>query len=488
MSSPIRALTLLITATPIILKTLLLHLLGLAPTSKKWDLHTALTVSTLRAILSQSHKSTITTQQQRTIQDRPVRGAMWISRVTFPISPGDSVRNAVLDTIQALGNGRQEYTIPDLEPVAAEWTGYRAIENAKAPEPQISEEEKYTSLMNETTNPITLLYFHGGAYYLMDPASHRGVVAEYARLTGGRALSVRYRLAPQHPFPSQLLDALLVYLSLLYPPEDALHDPVKPEHIVLGGDSSGGNLALALLQTIQHLGRSVREDSNSNAEPTVLSFHGKSVPFPIPLPAGLALISPTLDLTRSLRSPTPYDYLAPSSPTHNPVTSSPPCTIWPSTPPRADLFTTASMLTHPLVSPLAAIPESWRGSPPIFISCGEEVISTECKIFASMLVRRGVRVVWEQYEAMPHCFSSLFLQRAVGKMGVRGVAEFAKKVGAEPEGVCTRGWFVEAGTLQRKEVDVAALGGGGVEDAVLERMERARDEIVIHWERRVLST
>ncbi|KAL2828097.1 lipase/esterase [Aspergillus pseudoustus] len=482
MSSPLQALTFLITATPVILKTLLLHLVGLSPTSKKWDLHTALTVTALRAILSQSHKSTITAQQQRTIQDRPVRGALWISHVTFPVSPGDSVRDAALDSIQDLGNGHQEYTIPDLEPVTAEWTGYRAIESSNAPEPEVSEEEKYTSLMSETTSSITLLYFHGGAYYLMDPASHRGVVAEYARLTGGRALSVRYRLAPQHPFPSQLLDALLVYLSLLHPPEGAFHDPVKPEHIVLGGDSSGGNLALALLQTLQHLRRSARE--NSNTEPTVF-FHGKCVP--VPLPAGLALLSPTLDLTRSLRAPTPYDYLAPSSPTHNPVTSSPPCKIWPSTPPRADLFATASMLTHPLVSPLAATPESWRGSPPVFISCGEETISAECRIFASVLASQRVGVVWEQYEAMPHCFASLFLQRPVGRMGARSVAEFVKAAVEEPEAVRTNGLFVAAGTLERKEVDVAGLGGG-VEDAVLKRMERAREEITVQWEKRILGT
>ncbi|KAL2813519.1 lipase/esterase [Aspergillus granulosus] len=463
MPSPLQAISLLVTTTPIILTNLFLHLVGFSQTSNKWNLYTAVTITALRALLSQAHKSTITIQQQRTIQDRPVCGAIWISRVTFPASLGQSVRDVVLDIIQALGNGRQEYAVPDLGPVTAEWTGYRATKVANAPEPNISEEEKYRRLMNMTTSPVTLLYFHGGAYYLMDPASHRGVVSEYARLTGGRALS--------------LLDALLVYLSLLYPPDGTLHDPVKPEHIVLGGDSSGGNLALALLQTVRQLHKSSRENNDSG--PTVF-FHGR--PVTIPIPAGLALISPTLDLTRSLRSPTPYDYLAPSSPTHNPVTSSPPCGIWPSDPPRADLFTTASALTHPLVSPLAATQESWKDSPPIFLSCGEEMISTECKVFASILARQGVTVVWEQYEAMPHCFSHLFLQKPVGKSGVQGVARFVKEVVAEPAAVRMTGCFIKAGSLDRKEVDVAGLGGG-VEDRVLERMDKAKDEIAVEWEK-----
>ncbi|KAL2849996.1 alpha/beta hydrolase fold-domain-containing protein [Aspergillus pseudodeflectus] len=471
MSIPLQTLTSLLTTTPAILKTLILHLLGLSPTSRKWDLHTLITVTTLRAILSQSHKSSISAQQQRTIEDRPVRGEMWISRVTFPVVPSESLRNVMLDAVQALGNRRQEYSIPDMEPVEAEWTGYRLVEIATTPELEIDEGDKYRCLMNEVTSPVVLLYFHGGSYYLMDPASHRGVVAEYARLTGGRALSVRYRLAPQHPFPSQLLDALLVYLLLLYPHDGSLHDAVKPEHIVLGGDSSGGNLALALLQTILYLQRSAQESG---------------IPVPIPSPAGLALISPTLDLTRSLRSPTPFDYLPLSSPTHNPVASSPPCNLWPSTPARAEIFCTASMLSHPLVSPLAVSPEHWKGAPPIFISCGEEAISLECKVFASILAKQGVKVVWEQYEAMPHCFSHLFLKREVGRMGVEGVAEFVKRVVTVPQATRTSGSFVEAKTLGRSEVDVSGLGGG-VEDGVVERMERAKDQIVIMWEEKMAN-
>jgi hypothetical protein len=145
------------------------------------------------------------------------------------------------------------------------------------------------------------------------------------------------------------------------------------------------------------------------------------------------------------------------------------------------------MLAHPLVSPLATSPESWKGSPPIFILCGEEAISLECKVFASILAKQGVKVVWEQYEAMPHCFSHLFMKREVGRIGVEGVAKFVKRIVAAPQGVRTRGWFVEAKSLERREVDVCELGGG-VEDGVVERMERAKDQIVIMWEEKMVNT
>jgi acetyl esterase/lipase len=49
----------------------------------------------------------------------------------------------------------------------------------------------------------------------------------------------RYRLAPQHKWPAQLVDALLAYCYLIYPPPDAPHEPIPPSRIILAGDSSG---------------------------------------------------------------------------------------------------------------------------------------------------------------------------------------------------------------------------------------------------------
>ena len=47
---------------------------------------------------------------------------------------------------------------------------------------------------------------------------------------------MRYRLAPQHPFPSALLDALVSYFTLLYPPPGSIHEAVPASDIVFGGD------------------------------------------------------------------------------------------------------------------------------------------------------------------------------------------------------------------------------------------------------------
>ncbi|KAA8647858.1 hypothetical protein EYZ11_009602 [Aspergillus tanneri] len=468
MTSPLDAVRFLIFKIPLVVKTAFLHVLGLSPTSPKWDLRTALTVSIIRDVLCNSPPSTITEQQQSTLQDPGVKGGMWVSRVAMPAPPDNALREALFQAIRALGTGADEYFKPSLEPVTAEWTGYRANVAANAPEPPISEAEKYKCLMEETSNDATLLYFHGGSYYLMDPCSHREVVANYAKLTGARVLSVRYRLAPQNPFPSALLDALVAYLSLLYPPEGTLHDSVPASRIVLGGDSAGGNLTTVLLQTILQLHRV----TPSGDVPTVM-FHGK--PVEVPLPAGIVLCSPSVDLTRSLQSSekhAQYDYLP--SPSFSP-TSSPPCDIWPVDPPRADLFCEGSALCHPLVSPLAA--PSWEGSPPILIICGEELLADECKSFAQKAARQGVPVVWEQYEAMPHCFSHVLQGTVASSRSLVTWSEFFTKVIQNSGEISTKGEFLTAKRLEIHPVDVCNLAVL-TEDEVLEEMENARDEIV----------
>ena len=98
----------------------------------------------------------------------------------------------------------------------------------------------------------------------MDPCTHRVPIAHLSRLTGAPVLSVRYRLAPQNPFPAALVDALTAYLSLIHPPPGSLHDPVPANKIIISGDSAGGNLSLVLLQTLLTL-RRARSQSASTA-------------------------------------------------------------------------------------------------------------------------------------------------------------------------------------------------------------------------------
>lgn len=143
--------------------------------------------------------------------------------------------------------------MPPVKPVEAEWTGYRAgVSRNARPPTDMSDAEKYVAMMRECRSnnsrnssdsgggggggTTTVLYFHGGAYYLCDPSTHRQLTARLARAVGGRVYSVRYRLAPQNPFPAALLDALVSYLTLLYPPPGSLHEAVSPKDIVFGGD------------------------------------------------------------------------------------------------------------------------------------------------------------------------------------------------------------------------------------------------------------
>ncbi len=92
-----------------------------------------------------------------------------------------------------------------------------------------------------------LLFFHGGGYCSGSIASHRRLVTEAGRAAGMRTLAVGYRLAPEHPFPSALEDAAAAWRFLL-------ESGIRPEHIVVGGDSAGGGITLALLCELRDAG------------------------------------------------------------------------------------------------------------------------------------------------------------------------------------------------------------------------------------------
>lgn len=85
-----------------------------------------------------------------------------------------------------------------------------------------------------------LLYLHGGGYVFGSPRSHRHFVAALSGETGLRALLLDYRLAPEHPFPAAVDDALVAYRALL-------GDGLSPRRIVVAGDSAGGGLAIVLM-------------------------------------------------------------------------------------------------------------------------------------------------------------------------------------------------------------------------------------------------
>lgn len=89
-----------------------------------------------------------------------------------------------------------------------------------------------------------VLYLHGGGYVIGSLDSHRHLAAEVGRAAGARCLALHYRLAPEHPFPAAVEDALAGYRYLL----DA---GIAPGHIAIAGDSAGGGLVVAALLAIR---------------------------------------------------------------------------------------------------------------------------------------------------------------------------------------------------------------------------------------------
>jgi len=90
-----------------------------------------------------------------------------------------------------------------------------------------------------TERPTAVLYLHGGAYTCASPATHRSLVAHLAQATGAAVYALDYRLAPEHPYPAALDDAVAAYLELI-----AEHG-VDPARTPVAGDSAGGGLAVA---------------------------------------------------------------------------------------------------------------------------------------------------------------------------------------------------------------------------------------------------
>jgi monoterpene epsilon-lactone hydrolase len=110
-----------------------------------------------------------------------------------------------------------------------------------------------------------LLYLHGGAYVAGSCHLQWATPAAAARALNVPVRCVEYRLAPEHPFPAGLDDAVAVYTELLR--------SNAPKDIALLGDSAGGGLALALLQRLRRRG--------------------------LPPPGGVVLYSPWVELTKA---------------------------------------------------------------------------------------------------------------------------------------------------------------------------------------------
>src|SRR5690625_2823631 len=116
----------------------------------------------------------------------------------------------------------------------------------------------------DSEQATTVLYLHGGAYTAGSPNTHASLTSHLAQASKTTVWVPDYRLAPEHPFPAALEDALACYQALL-------SQGVSPEQLTVAGDSAGGGLTLSLM---------LRQKAEK-----------------LPLPKGIVLLSPWADLT-----------------------------------------------------------------------------------------------------------------------------------------------------------------------------------------------
>jgi epsilon-lactone hydrolase len=217
-----------------------------------------------------------------------------------------------------------------------------------------------------------LLYFHGGGFFFGSLQSHRHLVSRLAVAAGVTAVSIDYRLAPEHPFPAALDDAMDAYRWLLT-------QGFLPTGIVLAGDSAGGNLAAATVLRIRDEG--------------------------LPKPAGLYLISPWLDLTLSGDS---YEVRA----SHDPILTQETMRE------VVQLYLGLIDGQYPYVSPAYG---DLSGFPPLMIQVGaDEVLLSESLAFARKAALHGVGVRLHVWPEMIHAWP---LFHAVLPQGTRAIAE-----------------------------------------------------------------
>lgn len=153
----------LLRRTPGLFILTILNMLSLSPTKGRQRLQTELLVALIRIFLDE-----ITFGIERTQliwrKEPPVIGKMGISRVSLP-APEPGVLSALMGVIDKMKDGADmEISPPKLVDVEAEWTGYLSSVDDKAPEPKISEADKYARIMADARSDVVILYFHGGAH------------------------------------------------------------------------------------------------------------------------------------------------------------------------------------------------------------------------------------------------------------------------------------------------------------------------------------
>lgn len=257
----------------------------------------------------------------------------------------------------------------------------RVAERTLGGRPALSVEPGYGSDVDGV-----LLYLHGGGYVVGGPSTHAALAAGLARRAGVRAVLPDYRLAPEHPFPAAVEDALAAYRELVAEAGGA-------NRVVLAGDSAGGGLALA----------------------TVLAARDEG----LPAPAGVAVLSPWVDLTSSgdsMRTRRGVDPIFEPNDIEG----------------YAVQYLGDGDRRAPLASPLFA---DLHGFPPLLVQVGgNELLLDDAVRLASRAAADGVDVTLRVWADVPHVF-----QHFAGMLDEAGEAlddagAFLRRALAQPVG------------------------------------------------------
>lgn len=199
-----------------------------------------------------------------------------------------------------------------------------------------------------------LLYLHGGAYVAGSPETHRHLAAAIALASGREAIVPAYRLAPEHPFPAAVEDALAVYRAMR----------ATSDAVAVAGDSAGGGLVFALLVAARSAG--------------------------LPDPAGLVAFSPWVDMTMtrdSLRRNARSDPMLPVSRMEEVVAQ----------------YLAGADPRDPRASP--ALARFDRPTPPAFMSASRsELLCDDARAMAEALRASGGAVTLELTRDAPHAW------------------------------------------------------------------------------------
>jgi epsilon-lactone hydrolase len=231
----------------------------------------------------------------------------------------------------------------------------------------------------QSREDVCILHFHGGGYMVGTAALYRDFTWRIGAAACASVLYFDYRLAPEHPFPAGLDDAVRVYRWLAA--------RVEPRKIAVVGDSAGGGLALGMLYRLRDEG--------------------------VPLPGAAVAISPWTDLAltgASLRSNAVADPMMD-------------VTMLPSI---ADCYLAGASSRNPYASPLYG---DGSGLPPTLIQVGsDEILRDDAVRMATQLKGAGCKVEIEIWPRMPHAWHLYARILPEGRKAIENAGRFVQNM------------------------------------------------------------